>query len=76
MQRPEKITGPYKLSLLAVRPDKRRRDLDNLLKATSDLLSGLGVITDDSECTELSAKWIPTGDGVTVCIEPSQQENN
>ena len=69
MQRPEKITGPYKLTLLAVRPDNRRRDLDNLLKATSDLLTGLGVISDDSQCAELSAKWISTGDGVTVRIE-------
>ena len=26
-----KISGPYKLTLEVVRPDKRKRDLDNLL---------------------------------------------
>jgi heat shock protein HtpX len=36
------------LQVQAVRPDKRRRDLDNLLKASSDLLTRLNVIEDDS----------------------------
>ena len=26
-QRPDKVTGPYKLMLTAVRPDNRKRDL-------------------------------------------------
>jgi Holliday junction resolvase RusA-like endonuclease len=34
----------YKISLQATRPDRKRRDLDNLLKPVSDLLQSIGVI--------------------------------
>src|SRR3990167_7663956 len=32
-QRIKGITGPYKLSIQLLRPDKRRRDLDNRIKS-------------------------------------------
>src|SRR3972149_3390704 len=57
-QRPGGINGPYRMTIQAVKPDNRRRDLDNLFKATSDLLVSVGVIDDDCECTMISAKWI------------------
>jgi crossover junction endodeoxyribonuclease RusA len=68
-QHPNKIEGPYKLSIEAVRPDKRRRDIDNLIKPVSDLLCSIGVIEDDCYCEKVSAEWITEGDGVTVRIE-------
>lgn len=71
----EKITGPYKLSVTAARPDKRKRDLDNFaFKAVSDALTSTGVIRDDSDCEMLSARWVTTGEGVTVRIEPAGVE--
>src|SRR5581483_2886249 len=65
-----RIDRPYVLSVQALRPDKRRRDLDNFgFKAVSDLLVGLGVITDDSLCEMLSARWVTVGgEGVLVRI--------
>ena len=64
-----KILGPYKLTITAARPDKRRRDLDNLLKPISDLLRFIGAIEDDSLCEMLTARWVTQGEGVSVRIE-------
>lgn len=73
-QRPGKITGPYKLAINAVRPDKRRRDLGNLLKATEDLLVSIGLIEDDSKSEMIVMRWVTTGEGVTIRIEPAGVE--
>ena len=51
------INGPYVIHISAVKPDKRRRDLDNLLKSTSDLLAKSKIVDDDSECHALAAEW-------------------
>jgi len=64
------FVGPYRLQVHAVRPDARRRDLDNFaFRAVSDILVSLGVVSDDSDCVELSAKWITDGDDGVVHIE-------
>lgn len=68
-QRAGSITGPYKMTINAVRPDKRRRDLDNLAKGTCDLLKSVGVIEDDSLCEMLNMRWVTQGDGMTVRVE-------
>ncbi len=73
-QKPVGIVGPYKLSIDAVRPDKRKRDLDNLFKATSDLLVEIGVIGDDCQCEMISARWVTTGEGMTVRISKAGLE--
>lgn len=43
----------------AFRPDKRRRDLDNLLKAVLDALCYAGVYDDDSQIQKLTICWGP-----------------
>ncbi len=68
------VEGPYKLSILAVRPDRRRRDLDNLLKAISDLLKSIGAISDDHMAEAINMRWITTGEGVTVRVDPAGVE--
>ncbi len=73
-QRPASILGPYKISVTASRPDKRRRDLDNILKPISDLLQSIGVIRDDADCELISARWVTAGEGVTVRVEPAGVE--
>lgn len=70
-QRPVGIVGKYKIGIQAVRPDKRRRDLDNIIKPISDLLVLVGVIEDDSDCEMITARWVTTGDGIVVRIEPA-----
>ena len=73
-QKPKRITGRYKISILAVRPDNRIRDLDNILKPISDLLQTHKVIRNDSDCEMLCARWVTAGEGVTVRIEPAGVE--
>lgn len=66
----ERIEGPYALRLRAYHPDKRRRDLSNLLKSTEDLLVNLGLIEDDSLCQIIEAEWAvdPSVEGVKVWL--------
>lgn len=49
--------GQLKVEIEAFRPDKRRRDLDNLLKATFDGLAHAGVYEDDSQIVDLHIYW-------------------
>lgn len=66
----KKVEGPYKLTILAVRPDKRKRDLGNLEKAISDILVTLNIVEDDCLCEWIEAKWVNTGPECKVIIEP------
>lgn len=58
-----KITGRCSIEIRADRPDRRARDLDNLLKPSLDALKPpkdaplKGVITDDSLVAPLSIDW-------------------
>jgi crossover junction endodeoxyribonuclease RusA len=63
-----KITGEYTLKVVAVKPDKRRRDLGNLEKAISDLLQEVGVIEDDYLCQEIHLMWADTGPDCLIII--------
>ena len=46
-------SGPYAIYIVARPPDKRRRDLDNVLKPLLDVLQESGLIADDSEIDAL-----------------------
>lgn len=52
-------TEPVELELYATPPDRRRRDLDNLLKAVLDGLVHGGAITDDSLVSRLLIERLP-----------------
>lgn len=73
-QRPAAIVGPYKILINASRPDKRRRDIDNLIKPIGDLLQSIGVVRDDCDCEMVSARWVTTGEGVNVRLETAGAE--
>ena len=51
------ISGHYSLILAVGRPDKRRRDIDNIIKPVSDLLVGIQIVEDDSLCNKVTAEW-------------------
>jgi crossover junction endodeoxyribonuclease RusA len=67
----KRTMGPYGLTVLAGRPDKRRRDLGNLLKAIEDALVHGGAIQDDSECQCIEMSWQPGITGVRVTVLPT-----
>ena len=47
----------YRLWIEATAPDRRRRDLGNLEKPTSDLLKRAGVIEDDHMARQIFITW-------------------
>lgn len=49
----ETMTGRVGLSLVAYPPDRRRRDLDNLLKGIMDGLQHAGLYADDCQVDDL-----------------------
>ena len=67
-RRIEMITGPVRVEIAVTRPDKRRRDLDNLLKSLCDVLTAAKVIGDDSQIHRLGIAWRETGSGATIEI--------
>lgn len=51
------VAGPYRMMLLADRPDNRGRDLGNLEKPVSDALVAAGVVEDDKHCHRMTLAW-------------------
>ena len=63
-----RIEGPYRLHIWLHPPDKRHRDLDNLIKAPSDLLEESGIITNDRMCRGLMMEYVDSGPPCTLKI--------
>lgn len=59
---------PVGISYKFGRPDKRKRDLDNLFKACNDLLVDVKAISDDSIIHRISGEWADI-DGCCVTIQ-------
>jgi crossover junction endodeoxyribonuclease RusA len=53
------LEKPLRVEIEAFRPDRRRRDLDNLLKAVLDGLAHAGVYSDDEQIQDLRIYWAP-----------------
>lgn len=51
------LKGKIKMTIEAWRPDNRKRDLDNLLKAPLDALTHAGVYEDDQLIVDLRIFW-------------------
>jgi crossover junction endodeoxyribonuclease RusA len=69
MRGQKRVRGEYKLTIECTKPDRRKRDLDNILKALSDILTHSGVIEDDSLCVWLEARWVEVGPPCSVVIQ-------
>ena len=69
-----KFTGPLSIFIAAYPPDGRRRDIDNILKATLDALQHGGAYEDDSQIKSLHVEMVAPQPGkpgmVEVCIMP------
>jgi len=69
--KPEAVRGDYIMTLICQRPDRRRRDLGNLLKAIEDVLTAHGIIEDDSLAAEIHMRWAGQGHECAVRLEGS-----
>lgn len=49
----EFFESPLKIRLECIPPDRRKRDLDNLLKAILDALQNAGLVKDDSQFVDI-----------------------
>lgn len=56
-QRPGKIAGLYTLEIVVPRPDRRGRDIDNLIKPISDAIAAAGVIANDNQAMSVLIAW-------------------
>ena len=66
----KQFQGKVKVTIEAYRPDKRRRDLDNLLKAPLDALTHAGVYQDDELIVDLRIFWAEDNGGfIKVKVE-------
>ncbi len=68
------MRGYVRVQLVLVKPDRRRRDLSNYIKAVEDLLVEHGIIEDDNMITDLRVRWGkgPSG-GATVQLLPENK---
>ena len=73
-QRPKRLTGWVRISIAAGLPDRRRRDLDNLLKTILDLLVAHQVIETDADVAALDARWdeLVPGGRVRLEVKPAR----
>lgn len=68
-QRPGEIKGKYEIEVTIGRGSTRRRsDLDNRMKAISDLLVSHRVIEDDSLAERVTLSWGPDGAETVVVV--------
>lgn len=65
------LEGDLEVFVEAWFPDRRRRDLDNLLKSLLDSLTHAGVWVDDSQIIDLRIRKAPLGGGM-VKVEVRQ----
>ncbi|WP_127524057.1 RusA family crossover junction endodeoxyribonuclease [Mesorhizobium sp. Z1-4] len=65
----KRITGPVSIYIGAVKPDKRKRDISNLIKPVEDILVAMGVIEDDSLVERVNAEWMPSGPPCVVIVQ-------
>lgn len=70
----KRIHGFVSVSVALVRPDKRKRDLDNAgMKAILDLLVSMQVIDDDSLVQRISLQWAEAGPPCSVIIQQAEE---
>ena len=68
----EKLKGDLRFEVECYPPDRRRRDLDNLLKCLQDSLVHAGAMEDDSQIKELRMKMNEPIEGGMVHIVLTQ----
>ena len=63
------VRGQSRVTITACPPDRRRRDLDNLLKMPLDCCVKAGAIDDDSQIQSLAIQWGPVSKDAHLLVE-------
>lgn len=71
----EVLNGRLAIEILAIPPDRRARDLDNILKSLLDSLVHAGVVQDDSQFDAIAIARRPPEKPGRVEIKIHQLEN-
>jgi Holliday junction resolvase RusA-like endonuclease len=69
------ISGPYGMLVRFVKPDRRKRDLSNNLKALEDAIVKAGLVRDDSDCQSIELAWVEHGPAVRVHIISTKERS-
>lgn len=67
----KRINGPFRLVIEVGKPDKRRRDITNLIKPLEDLLKRAGAIQDDSDNQATEIRWSERFDNCFMQVIPT-----
>ena len=69
------LKGPISVFVRAYPPDKRKRDIDNILKPVLDVLTTAGIYKDDSQVADLRIqKFEPSKPGrVEIMVSSNEQ---
>lgn len=67
------IDYPIAMELAVGRPDKRKRDIDNVNKAVLDLLEAIEVVENDHYIHDLRSYWSEEVSGVQVMIKDYEE---
>lgn len=73
--RGEWIKGPYAMRVRCVKPDRRRRDISNNIKALEDAVVAAGIVRDDSDCQVIEAEWVSDGPAVRITIIETKERS-
>lgn len=63
----QKMEGEFEAIFKIEKPDKRKRDIDNLAKALLDCLVHTKVVEDDHLCQKLTLEWINKNGRTVYC---------
>lgn len=63
------LAAPVSLEIVACPPDRRKRDLDNLLKAPLDSMQHAGLYADDADVAKLTITRGPVTPGGRLLVE-------
>ncbi|NPA16513.1 MAG: RusA family crossover junction endodeoxyribonuclease [Aquificae bacterium] len=70
------ISQPVEVSILFILPDRRRRDLDNIMKTLGDCLVYAGILEDDNLIYKqtLEKRVVKGKGGVVINIKPYREK--
>jgi len=70
----KRLRGRFSLAIYVVRPDRRKRDVANLIKAVEDLLVEMQIVEDDSLAERVTIQWADEGSfECLVVVQPAEE---